>query len=111
MFAVGETESESLVVLVPLQAPDEVQAVAFVETHVSVAGCPAIKEVRLVENWIVGAGGVGTELPPPPPEDPPPPPPPGKGVMVGVLPELPPPPLPGVGWVEGPEEPLVLFHV
>jgi hypothetical protein len=42
--------------LVPLQAPDAVQAVAFVERHPSVVEAPAATAAAPADNVTVGAG-------------------------------------------------------
>src|ERR1700722_508427 len=51
--SVGVTISLPLVACVPLQEPLAVQEVAFVEDHVSVALCPSVIEVGLIERLTV----------------------------------------------------------
>ena len=56
--AVGVTVSVPLVAWVPLQAPLAVQDVAFVEDQVSVALCPSVIDVGLIERVTVGAAAL-----------------------------------------------------
>ena len=56
--AVGVTVSVPLVGCVPLQAPLAVQDVAFVEDQVSVALCPSVIDVGLIERVTVGAAAL-----------------------------------------------------
>jgi hypothetical protein len=59
----------------PVQLPDAVHEVAFVEDHVSVIVSPHSIVVALAERDVVGGGGGGGGggVVPPPPEPPPPP--------------------------------------
>jgi hypothetical protein len=50
---------------VPLQAPEAVQEVAWVEVHVSVADCPAS---TVISDAVREAVGTGVGAPPPPPQ-------------------------------------------
>jgi len=50
---------EPLVALVPDQAPDAVQEVAFVEDHVSAEDAPLATDVGLAASDTVGLGGGG----------------------------------------------------
>ena len=63
------TVSVPEVALVPDQAPDAEQEVAFDDDQVSVESEPTTTEVGLAEKLTLGAGtvGVGVEPPPPPP--------------------------------------------
>ena len=61
------TASDPLVDLVPLQAPEALQAVALVEDHVKVEELLSNTDAESAVRETVAASGVDPPLPPPPP--------------------------------------------